>query len=205
MPQGSPLSPLLRTSCWTSSIESSTRRGHRFARYADDCNVYVRSEQAGRRVMASLTKFIQGRLRLKVNQDKSAVARPGGSPFPRVPVAVRPAVRGRGGSALGAHQAQRHGARSGSSRRDSGAARLAWLHPADQRVAGRVASASSGSPPSRDAVMRAIDAHIRRRLRAIILHHWRRKRTIAKQPRHARCQPAAVWHQIYQGRRPGGR
>jgi RNA-directed DNA polymerase len=52
------------------------RRGLRFSRYADDVNVYVRSERAGRRVMASLTRFIEGRLRLKISQAKSAVARP---------------------------------------------------------------------------------------------------------------------------------
>jgi len=52
------------------------RRGHRFVRYADDAKVYVRSERAGQRVMASLTEFIQRRLRLKVNEAKSAVARP---------------------------------------------------------------------------------------------------------------------------------
>jgi RNA-directed DNA polymerase len=52
------------------------RRGHRFVRYADDCNVYVRSEKAGRRVMESLTRFIEGRLKLQVNAEKSAVARP---------------------------------------------------------------------------------------------------------------------------------
>jgi RNA-directed DNA polymerase len=52
------------------------RRGHRFVRYADDANVYVRSERAGQRVMASLTEFIEGRLGLRVNEAKSAVARP---------------------------------------------------------------------------------------------------------------------------------
>jgi retron-type reverse transcriptase len=52
------------------------RRGHRFARYADDCNVYVLSEAAGERVMASLERFLEKRLRLKVNREKSAVARP---------------------------------------------------------------------------------------------------------------------------------
>ena len=52
------------------------RRGHRFVRYADDCNVYVRSEKAGYRVMTSLTRFIEGRLKLQVNGQKSAVARP---------------------------------------------------------------------------------------------------------------------------------
>ena len=52
------------------------RRGHRFVRYADDCNIYVRSEKAGHRVMVSLTRFIEGRLQLQVNAQKSAVARP---------------------------------------------------------------------------------------------------------------------------------
>jgi RNA-directed DNA polymerase len=52
------------------------RRGHRFVRYADDCNIYVRSQRAGQRVMASITRFITGRLQLQVNQAKSAVARP---------------------------------------------------------------------------------------------------------------------------------
>jgi RNA-directed DNA polymerase len=57
------------------------RRGHRFVRYADDSNVYVRSERAGRRVMASLTAFITKRLKLKVNAQKSAVAQPGERKF----------------------------------------------------------------------------------------------------------------------------
>ena len=52
------------------------RRGHRFVRYADDCNIYVRSERAGQRVMTSITRFITQKLKLKVNEAKSAVARP---------------------------------------------------------------------------------------------------------------------------------
>ncbi len=52
------------------------RRGHRFCRYADDCNIYVRSRRAGERVMASVSRFLTNRLRLKVNEAKSAVARP---------------------------------------------------------------------------------------------------------------------------------
>ena len=52
------------------------RRGHRFCRYADDCNIYVRSRRAGDRVMASVSRFLAGKLRLKVNEAKSAVARP---------------------------------------------------------------------------------------------------------------------------------
>jgi group II intron reverse transcriptase/maturase len=76
VPQGSPLSPLLSNIVLDELDHELARRGHRFVRYADDCNVYVRSEQAGLRVMASLARFIEGRLRLKINRDKSAVARP---------------------------------------------------------------------------------------------------------------------------------
>ncbi|MET4214717.1 reverse transcriptase domain-containing protein, partial [Bradyrhizobium sp. LA2.1] len=57
------------------------RRGHRFCRYADDCNIYVRSHRAGERVMASITRFLTDKLRLKVNEAKSAVARPEGRKF----------------------------------------------------------------------------------------------------------------------------
>jgi RNA-directed DNA polymerase len=58
-----------------------TRRGHRFCRYVDDCNVYVRSQRAGERVMASVCRFLTTKLRLKVNESKSAVARPGERKF----------------------------------------------------------------------------------------------------------------------------
>jgi RNA-directed DNA polymerase len=74
-PQGGPLSPLLANLLLDDLDKELERRGHRFCRYADDCNIYVGSEVAGERVMASVTAFIEGRLRLKVNQQKSAVAR----------------------------------------------------------------------------------------------------------------------------------
>jgi RNA-directed DNA polymerase len=75
-PQGGPLSPLLSNLVLDELDRELERRGHRFVRYADDCNIYVRSEKAGRRVMASLTRFIEGRLKLQINMEKSAVARP---------------------------------------------------------------------------------------------------------------------------------
>lgn len=76
-PQGGPLSPLLSNVVLDELDRELARRGHRFVRYADDCNVYVCSKRAGERVMASITRFIEKRLRLTVNQEKSAVARPG--------------------------------------------------------------------------------------------------------------------------------
>jgi len=75
-PQGGPLSPLLSNLVLDELDRELERRGHRFARYADDCNLYVRSERAGQRVMASIRRYLTEKLRLKVNEAKSAVARP---------------------------------------------------------------------------------------------------------------------------------
>jgi RNA-directed DNA polymerase len=80
-PQGGPLSPLLSNIVLDELDRELERRGHWFVRYADDCNIYVRSERAGRRVMESITGFITEKLKLKVNQAKSAVARPGARKF----------------------------------------------------------------------------------------------------------------------------
>jgi RNA-directed DNA polymerase len=74
-PQGSPLSPLLSNLLLDELDRELERRGHRFVRYADDCNVYVRSQAAGERVMASVTRYLAKRLRLRVNAAKSAVDR----------------------------------------------------------------------------------------------------------------------------------
>ena len=75
VPQGGPLSPLLSNIVLDELDWELERRGHCFVRFADDCNIYVRSERSGQRVMASVVRFISGRLRLKVNVNKSAVAR----------------------------------------------------------------------------------------------------------------------------------
>jgi RNA-directed DNA polymerase len=75
-PQGGPLSPLLSNLVLDELDRELERRGHRYVRYADDSNIYVRSEQAGQRVMESITRFITHQLKLKVNTAKSAVARP---------------------------------------------------------------------------------------------------------------------------------
>ena len=75
-PQGGPLSPLLSNIVLDDLDRELERRGHRFVRYADDCNIYVRSERAGRRVMDRVTRFITRKLKLKVNETKSKVDRP---------------------------------------------------------------------------------------------------------------------------------
>lgn len=75
-PQGSPLSPLLSNIMLDDLDKELEKRGHKFCRYADDANVYVRTERAGQRVMGSLKQFLEKKLRLKINEKKSKVARP---------------------------------------------------------------------------------------------------------------------------------
>jgi len=75
-PQGGPLSPLLSNILLDDLDKELEKRGHAFCRYADDCNIYVQSRPAGQRVLESITRFLTGKLKLKVNADKSAVARP---------------------------------------------------------------------------------------------------------------------------------
>jgi RNA-directed DNA polymerase len=72
-PQGGPLSPLLSNIVLTELDRKLEERGHRFVRYADDCNIYVRSERAARRVLASTKRYVEERMRLRVNEAKSAV------------------------------------------------------------------------------------------------------------------------------------
>ena len=75
-PQGGPLSPLLSNIVLDELDKELEKRGHKFVRYADDCNIYVKTKRAGERVMASIKTFIEKTLRLKINEKKSAVARP---------------------------------------------------------------------------------------------------------------------------------
>jgi RNA-directed DNA polymerase len=75
-PQGGPLSPVLSNIVLHELDQELARRGHRFTRYADDCNIYVRSRRAGERVMSSVTRLLTTKLKLRVNSAKSAVARP---------------------------------------------------------------------------------------------------------------------------------
>ena len=80
-PQGSPLSPLLSNIVLAELDKELERRGHSFVRYADDCNIFVRSQKTGERVMQSISHFIEDRLKLKVNEDKSKVCHVGESKF----------------------------------------------------------------------------------------------------------------------------
>jgi RNA-directed DNA polymerase len=107
-PQGGPLSPLLANLLLDDLDKELDKRGHTFCRYADDCNIYVQSEASGQRVLASVTKFLEGKLKLRVNRDKRAVAPRGGTQVPGPSSIVRretgnstPVARTRKGASLG--------------------------------------------------------------------------------------------------------
>jgi group II intron reverse transcriptase/maturase len=200
VPQGGPLSPLLSNIVLDELDRELDRRGHRFARYADDCNVYVRSERAGQRVMASLTEFIERRLRLKVNEAKSAVARPEERHFLGFRLRIDPHT-GVVEVLLSERTKRRAMERVrqltprnwGRSLGDCIVQINAWVNGWHGFFG--IVSVSEMQ------MMRKIDAHIRRRLRAIILRHWKRRRTIAKRLGALGVNRRAAWHQVYRGRR----
>jgi group II intron reverse transcriptase/maturase len=199
VPQGGPLSPLLSNIVLSELDEELARRGLRFVRYADDCNVYVRSERAGQRVMASLSRFIEGRLRLKVNEGKSAVARPETRHF--LGYRLHPTREGRTAVLLSERSLKRLRERiveltpraGGQSLRRTIARLNAYLTGwfGHFRVCtGGVARA-----------IRNVDAHVRRRLRVVVLTHWKRKRTIARRLIRLGIQPKTAWPAVYSGRK----
>ncbi len=200
VPQGSPLSPLLSNIVLDELDQELARRGHRFARYADDAKVYVRSERAGLRVMASLTQFIEGRLRLKVNQAKSAVARPEDRHFLGFRLRIDPQT---GTVEVLLSERSKRNAME----------RVRQLTP--RNWGGTLVSCVAGinawlrgwhgffgiASAQEMQIMRKLDAHVRRRLRAILLRHWKRKRTIARNLIKLGVPRRSAWRQVYQGRR----
>ena len=149
--------------------------------------------------MASLTAFIERRLRLKVNEEKSAVARPEDRHFLGFRLAL---MRGPGPSrccSRSAPSATRCRG-SGSSPEELGK-RADRVHRPDQRVAAGLVWVLRIVSPSEMQALRKIDSHLRRRLRAIQLRHWRRKRTIARELIKLGVKRESVWRQIYAGRK----
>lgn len=199
VPQGGPLSPLLSNIVLNELDWELDRRGHRFVRYADDCNIYVRSERAGERVMASVAGFIGRRLRLKVNTSKSAVARPEDRHF--LGYRLHRQVDGSVQVLLSERSAKRLQERVRElTPRTWGASLKAAIFKINAYTTGWLGHFRVCTEGIR-TIVRNIDAHIRRRLRAILLKHWKRKRTIARRLIQLGVSPKTAWRRVYQGRK----
>jgi RNA-directed DNA polymerase len=174
-PQGGPLSPLLSNILLDELDKELEQRGHRYVRYADDCNVYVRSKPAGERVLDSLEKFLARRLRLKVNRAKSAVARPWERKFLGYSVTVHkePKLKVSAQSVKRLKDKLRPILRAGRGRslvrvcRELGPALRGWV--AYYRLS------------DVKAAFEALDEWLRRKLRCIVWRQWRRARTCFKE------------------------
>jgi RNA-directed DNA polymerase len=200
VPQGGPLSPLLSNIVLDELDRELAERGHRFVRYADDCNIYVRSERAGQRVMASIVRFIERRLRLKVNAAKSAVARPSerhfvGFRLEREPetgsVEVLPSKRSK--ERIEERIRELTPRNWGQSLRGC----IAKINEYLKGWSGFFEICTAGVL----RLLQVLDAHIRRRLRAILLAHWKTKRSRARHLIQLGVKPKTAWRNVYEGRK----
>ncbi|QQO32032.1 group II intron reverse transcriptase/maturase [Bradyrhizobium diazoefficiens] len=195
-PQGGPLSPLLSNILLDDLDKELERRGHAFCRYADDCNIYVRTRRAGERVMASITRFLTERLRLKVNAAKSAVDRPWVRTFlgytmtahkqPRLRVAVKSVKRLR--SKLRTTLRQGRGRTLASTVKTLTPILRGWLQYF------RLAEAKG--------VFEELDGWMRRKLRCVLWRQWKRPRTRLKRLMQRGLDPERAWRSAYNGRGP---
>lgn len=170
VPQGSPLSPLLSNiflDDWDQELE---RRGHRFARFADDCNIHVRSRRAGERVMESITRFLEKKLKLRVNREKSAVGRPQGRKF-------------LGFRFVGGNNPKR-GLAPETLKRFKARVKELTCRRKSMKLETRIAELAKYLRGWRNyygfcetpSVLRDLDAWIRRRLRCVVWKQWKRGR-----------------------------
>jgi RNA-directed DNA polymerase len=167
-PQGGPLSPLLSNLVLDELDRELKQRGHRFVRYADDCNIYVGSERAGQRVMEGVTQFIIKRLKLKVNTDKSAVARPWQRKF--LGFSLSPGKAGKRRIAPKALQRFKQKARELASRTRGRSVEQTVKELANYLRGWRSYFGFCQTP----SVLARLDQWIRRRLRAMVWKQWKR-------------------------------
>ena len=184
-PQGGPLSPLLANVLLDEMDRELERRGHRFVRYADDCNVYVRSQKAGERVLAGLRKHY-GRLHLKVNDAKTAVAKAFGRKF--LGYCLWQAPNGEVRRAVANKAIETYKQRTRRLTRRTGGRSLAEVA---EELRGYVPGWKAYFQLAQTAgVFRALDEWLRHRLRALQLKHWRRGTTMYRELRALGASPA---------------
>lgn len=170
-PQGGPMSPLLANLLLDDLDKELERRGRRFCRYADDCNIYVRSQAAGERVMASVTAFLEGKLRLKVNKKKSAVAPVGERQF------LGHRLGKRGGLGIGRRSLDRAKDRLRDiTRRNRGISLGQMVAEVNRFVVGWVAYYRDAQCRS---TLRDLDGWLRRKLRCVRLKQCKGAATVA--------------------------
>jgi RNA-directed DNA polymerase len=195
-PQGGPLSPLLSNILLDDLDKELERRGHAFVRYADDCNIYVRSRRAGERVMASISRFLNEALRLAVNVAKSAVDRPWRRTFlgyamtahraPRLRVAAASVARFK--AKLRALWRQGRGRSLGRTIEDLAPILTGWI------AYFRLAEAKG--------IFEELDGWIRRRLRCLLWRRWKRPRTRAQRLRQRGLEEQRAWQSANNGHGP---
>lgn len=197
VPQGSPLSPLLSNIVLDDLDQELERRGHAFCRYADDCNVYVRSRKAGERVMASLKRFVERRLHLRVNEEKSAVDRPWKRKFlgysmtwhkqPRLKAAARSIQRLKGKLKALCRQGRGRNLQR-FIREDLNPVLVGWMNYF------RLCQVKG--------IFQELDGWLRRRLRCIRWRQWKRPRTRVKKLRQRGLSERRAQQSAYNGRGP---
>jgi RNA-directed DNA polymerase len=195
-PQGGPLSPLLSNILLDELDKELERRGHRFCRYADDCNVYVRSRRAGERVMATLERFLAKRLRLQVNRDKSAVDRPWKRKFLGYTVTVhrQPRLRVSPESVRRLKAKLKPVLRAGRGRNLSRV-----VEELSRTLRGWVAYFRLADVK---ACFEALDGWVRRKLRCILWRQWKRPRTRRRKLRRLGLTEARAAVSAYNGHGP---
>lgn len=173
-PQGGPLSPLLSNVVLDEFDWELQRRGLRFVRYADDCNIFVRSVRAGQRVMASIRRFLERRLRLLVNEEKSKVARPEEIHF--LGFRLRKAAEGKVEVHVSARTKERLDARIRElTPRNWGRSIAQCIEETNRYLRGWIAYFRICTEENQ-LLLHRFDAHIRRRLRAILVRQKKRPR-----------------------------
>ena len=194
-PQGGPLSPLLSNILLTDLDHELERRGHNFCRYADDCNIYVKSEAAGQRVLSSITQYLESTLKLKVNRKKSGVGRPWQRKFlgytqcsrkcnVRLKVAVEAIKRFKGDL-------------KGTLRRGRGCSIRKTIESLNPKLRGWMNYFRHIGVRN---VLQELDGWLRRHLRKILWRQWKRSYTRARMLMRLGLDEKRAWNSAQNGR-----